>query len=165
MNNNTSDKPIIIIRKGNQQDLQDMLLIFTDTITAVCKGDYNTAQLEAWKSGAENKERWLDVMKEQYILIAESEHKMVGFCTLAQGNYIDLLFVHKDYQHQGIASQLYKMIEKEALQQHQKFLTADVSKTAKSFFESRNFTIIQEQTVQVKGVDLTNFKMKKELVT
>lgn len=111
------------------QDLPEMLLLFQDTITTTCKEDYNTNQLEAWKSGAENKERWLKVMKEQYILIAESENKIVGFCTLAQGNYIDLLFVHKDYQHQGIASKLYELIEKEALDQNQKILTADVSKT------------------------------------
>ncbi|BAP33107.1 GNAT family acetyltransferase [Chryseobacterium sp. StRB126] len=128
MNNNTFYNPIII-RKGNMQDLPEMLLLFQDTITTTCKEDYNTNQLEAWKSGAENKERWLKVMKEQYILIAESENKIVGFCTLAQGNYIDLLFVHKDYQHQGIASKLYELIEKEALDQNQKILTADVSKT------------------------------------
>lgn len=154
---------MIRIRKGNLQDLPEMLLLFQNTITAICQRDYNTAQLEAWKSGAENKERWLNVMKEQYILIAESENKIVGFCTLAQGNYIDLLFVHKDYQHQGIASQLYKLIEKEALDQNQKVLTADVSKTAKSFFETMDFRLIQEQIVNVKGIDLINYKMEKRL--
>lgn len=154
---------MIRIRKGNLQDLPEMLLLFQDTITTICQRDYNTAQIEAWKSGAENKERWQNVMKEQYIFIAESENKIVGFCTLAQGNYIDLLFVHKDYQHQGIASQLYKFIEKEAIHQTQKVLTADVSKTAKSFFETMDFKVIQEQIVNVKGVDLINYKMEKRL--
>lgn len=154
---------MIRIRKGNLQDLPEMLLLFQDTITAICQRDYNTAQIEAWKSGAENKERWQNVMKEQYVFIAESENKIVGFCTLAQGNYIDLLFVHKDYQHQGIASQLYKFIEKEAIHQTQKVLTADVSKTAKSFFENMDFKVIQEQIVNVKGVDLINYKMEKRL--
>ncbi|WP_336958241.1 GNAT family N-acetyltransferase [Chryseobacterium contaminans] len=162
MNNNTFNNPISI-RKGNLQDLSEMLILFQDTITMVCKGDYNPNQIEAWKSGADNKERRLDVMKEQYILIAESENKMVGFCTLAQGNYIDLLFVHKDYQHQGIASQLYNMTEKEAVQQQQKFLTADVSITAKPFFESMDFKVIQEQIANVKGIDLINYKMEKRL--
>lgn len=165
MNSNTFDKSMTIIREGNQQDLSEMLLLFQDTITTVCQQDYNTVQLEAWKSGAEHKERWLNVIKEQYVLIAESENKMVGFCTLDRENYIDLLFVHKDYQHQGIASQLYKWIEKKALHLNQKFLTADVSKTAKPFFESIDFKVIQEQTVTVKGVDLINYKMKKKLIT
>ncbi|WP_347219593.1 GNAT family N-acetyltransferase [Chryseobacterium sp.] len=164
MNNNTSDSSILI-REATQQDLPEMLLLFQNTITSVCKADYNNDQLEAWKSGAENKERWLNVIKDQYILIAESENKMVGFCTLDQGNYIDLLFVHRDYQHQGIASLLYRLIEKEALQQQQNFLTADVSKTAKLFFESMGFTIIREQIVNVKGTDLINYKMQKILLT
>ncbi|AZA90727.1 putative acyltransferase [Chryseobacterium nakagawai] len=162
MKNSTSNNPITI-RKSNQEDLSEMLLLFKDTITAVCKEDYNTDQLEAWKSGSENTKRWLNVMKEQYILIAESENKMVGFCTLDQGNYIDLLFVHKDYQHQGIASQLYHLIEEKALQQDQKLLTAEVSKTAKPFFERVNFKVILEQTVRVKGIDLINYKMEKYL--
>lgn len=164
MSNNTSNK-IIAIRKGNLQDLPEMLILFQDTITSVCQQDYNPNQLEAWKSGSQNHERWQNVMNEQYILIAESENNMVGFSTLDQGNYIDLLFVHKDYQHLGIASQLYKLLEKEALFHNQKVLTADVSKTAKPFFERMGFTVIQEQTVNVKGVDLINYKMEKELIT
>ncbi|WP_160136328.1 GNAT family N-acetyltransferase [Chryseobacterium sp. c4a] len=161
MNNNISDN--LIIREGNKEDLTEMLILFQDTITTVCKDDYNPRQLEAWKSGAQNKERWLTVMKEQYILIAEVKHKMVGFCTIDQQNYIDLLFVHKEYQHQGIVSQLYQQIEKKALLQQQKYLTADVSKTAKPFFERMNFKVIQEQTVHIKGVNLINYKMEKRL--
>lgn len=163
MSNNTSDNLGIIIRKGNHRDLPEMLQLFQDTITAVCRADYNTDQLEAWKSGAGNQERWNNVIREQFILIAEAENKIVGFSTLHQGYYIDLFFMHKDYQHQGIASQLYTLIEKEALRQHQRFLTADVSKTAKPFFERMNFKVIQEQTVNIKGIDLTNYKMEKTL--
>lgn len=163
MNSNTSDNSEINTREGNPYDLPEMLQLFKDTITMVCKKDYNADQLEAWKSGAENLERWKTVITEQYIVIAETQNKLVGFCTLNQGNYIDLMFVHKDFQHQGIASRLYSLIEKEALRQNQKLLTADVSKTAKPFFEKMNFKIIQEQTVNVKGVDLVNYKMEKSL--
>ncbi|UHO39116.1 GNAT family N-acetyltransferase [Chryseobacterium capnotolerans] len=163
MNSNTSDKPAIIIRKGDPSDLPEMLQLFQDTIITICQEDYNIDQLNAWRSGTENQERWNNVIKQQFILIAEIKNKTVGFCTLDKGNYIDLLFVHKDYQHLGIATQLYKLIEKEALHQNQKFLTADVSKTAKPFFERMNFKLIQEQTVNVKGVDLINYKMEKAL--
>lgn len=164
MNKNISNNPVSI-RKAHREDLPEMIILFQETITAVCKEDYNTHQLKAWASGAENKKRWLNVMKEQYILVAESENKMVGFCTLNNGSYIDLFFVHKEYQRQGIASRLYSLIEKEALQQQKKFLTADVSKTARPFFERMNFQIIREQNVNIKGVDLTNYTMKKELIT
>ncbi|MFP3835058.1 GNAT family N-acetyltransferase [Chryseobacterium sp. SIMBA_028] len=165
MNSNISTNSQISIRNGNKDDLQKMLILFRETIGNVCKNDYTHDQLEAWKSGAENKERWENVICNQFILMAVHHHKIVGFCTLEKGDYIDLLFVHKDYQHQGIASQLYHQIEKEAVRQNKKYLTADVSKTAKSFFERAGFEIIKEQTVNVKGIDLINYKMEKKLTS
>ncbi|QWT85632.1 GNAT family N-acetyltransferase [Chryseobacterium sp. PCH239] len=121
MNSNTSDNHIIL-RKGVYDDLPAMLQLFTATIDEVCKKDYDLQQLEAWKSGAENEERWMKVIKDQYVVVAVTETKIAGFCTLDQGNYIDLLFVHKDCQHRGIATLLYRHIEKEALLNNEKKL-------------------------------------------
>ncbi|AZA77737.1 GNAT family N-acetyltransferase [Chryseobacterium sp. G0186] len=165
MNSSTSNNQDMLIRKGNKEDLPEILMLFQNTITSICKDDYNDEQLEAWKSGADNKERWMNVMQDQFVLVAVYDHHIVGFCTLDQGDYIDLLFVHRDYQHQGIASQLYGFIEREALRQNKKRLAADVSKTAKLFFERAGFHLITEQTVNVKGVDLTNYKMEKKLIS
>lgn len=163
MNSNISNKHNIIIRKGKEADLPEMLQLFAATIDAVCRKDYTPQQLEAWKSGAENEERWRKVIRDQYVVIALNENKIAGFCTLDQGNYIDLLFVHKDEQQKGIASILYQEVENEALRQHKKQLTAEVSKTARPFFEKIGFQVVQEQEVNVKGVTLTNYKMIKSL--
>ncbi|MFS4471001.1 GNAT family N-acetyltransferase [Chryseobacterium sp. T20] len=163
MNSNTSDNHAII-RKGIYDDLPEMLQLFTATIDEVCKKDYDLQQLEAWKSGAENEERWRQVIRDQYVVVAVIENKIAGFCTLDQGNYIDLLFVHKDFQHRGIATLLYHQIEKEALLNHEKKLMADVSKTARPFFEKMGFHVVQEQTVLVKGIVMTNYKMVKNFI-
>ncbi|WP_278351916.1 GNAT family N-acetyltransferase [Chryseobacterium gleum] len=163
MNSNISNKHNIIIRKGKEADLPEMLQLFAATIDAVCRKDYTPQQLEAWKSGAENEERWRKVIRDQYVVIALNENKIAGFCTLDQGNYIDLLFVHKDEQQKGIASILYQEVENEALRQREKQLTAEVSKTASPFFKKIGFQVVQEQEVNVKGVTLTNYKMIKSL--
>lgn len=163
MNSNISNKHNIIIRKGKEADLPEMLQLFTATIDEVCRKDYTPQQLEAWKSGAENEARWRKVIRDQYVIIALNENKIVGFCTLDQGNYIDLLFVHKDEQQKGIASILYQEVENEALRQREKQLTAEVSKTARPFFKKIGFQVVQEQEVNVKGVTLTNYKMIKSL--
>ncbi|WP_241286594.1 GNAT family N-acetyltransferase [Chryseobacterium arthrosphaerae] len=154
----------ISIRKGSLNDLPAMQQLFADTIQVICKNDYNDLQRNAWSAGADNEERWMNVIKGQYVLIAEAENQLVGFSTLDQGTYIDLLFVHKDHQHQGIASLLYAKMEEEALRHGQKQLTADVSKTARPFFEKSGFRILKEQTVNVKGIDLINYKMIKNLM-
>lgn len=164
MKNNIFNSHNMTVRKGMNDDLPEMLQLFTATIDEICKKDYDLQQLQAWKSGGENKERWMKVMRDQHVLIALTENKIVGFCTLDQGNYIDLLFVHKDYQNKGIASMLYNLIEKEALQHHERELTADVSKTARSFFEKNGFQVVLEQTVYVKGIAMMNYKMAKTLI-
>ncbi|MGG7467925.1 GNAT family N-acetyltransferase [Chryseobacterium arthrosphaerae] len=164
MSNGILNNASISIRKGSLNDLPAMQQLFADTIQVICKNDYNDLQCNAWSAGADNEERWINVSKGQYVLIAEAENRLVGFSTLDQGAYIDLLFVHKDHQHQGIASLLYAKMEEEALRHSQKQLTADVSKTARPFFEKSGFRILKEQTVNVKGIDLINYKMIKNLM-
>lgn len=154
----------MIIRKGNRDDLAEMRRLFKDTISSICTNDYNHDQINAWKSGAENEERWLGVIDHQLVIVTKVNGQMAGFCTLDQGNYIDLLFVHKDFQNRGIARKMYTFIEQEATLRKEKILTADVSKTARPFFEKMGFRMMKEQTVHVKGIDLTNYKMEKELI-
>ncbi|AZA85016.1 GNAT family N-acetyltransferase [Chryseobacterium lactis] len=153
----------MIIRRGVESDLPGMKQLFAETITEICKKDYTPEQLQAWKSGVDNHQRWEKVIKEQFVLIALSENKIVGFCTLDQGNYIDLLFVHQNEQHHGIASGLYALMEEEALRKNEVTLSADVSKTAKHFFEKKGFQVVKEQIVTVKGINLINYKMQKNI--
>ncbi len=108
-------------------------------------------------------QRWEDLIENQFILVAVENGQINGFCTLDNGNYIDMLYVHKDFQRQGIARKLYSEIEKEAKQQGQKALFSDVSKTARPFFESVGFKVIKEQAVKIRGVDLINYRMTKEM--
>ena len=149
----------IMLRKGKPADLKELQQLFVDTITSVCSADYNAEQILVWTSGVENKQRWNDIITNQFVLVAQYRNKIVGFATLDDGNYLDLLYVHKDYQRKGIAQQLYANVEKEAKQRGQKELTADVSKTARPFFEKVGFNVVKEQTVNIKNVELKNYKM------
>ena len=151
------------IRKGHINDLAELQQLFVDTITNICKNDYTIEQIGAWTSSIANKQRWQDVMTNQLVLVAETNKGIAGFCTLDGGKYIDLLYVHKECQRQGVAFKLYDAIEKEAKRQGQTELSAEVSKTARAFFERVGFKIQKEQTVSIKGVELTNYKMTKDL--
>jgi putative acetyltransferase len=153
----------IHIRQAKLSDLPALQQLFVGTIENVCKADYNEQQISVWTSSVENKQRWLGIIENQYVLVAQEEDRIVGFCSLDKNNYIDLFYVHKDKQGQGIARLLYNTIESEALKFGQKELTSDVSITARPFFEKIGFTIQAEQTVVREGVELTNYKMKKVL--
>ncbi len=153
----------MIFKKAAISDLAEMQKLFVETIQSVCKNDYNPNQINAWVSGAENTQRWIDVIEKQFVLLAIIENKIVGFGTLKENNYIDFFFIHKDYQRQRIANKIFTELELEAKKNHSKIITSDISVTAKPFFEKKGFVVKMEQKNMVKGVEIINYKMEKEL--
>jgi putative acetyltransferase len=153
----------VILRKATSADMKEMQALYADTINNVCKENYTSEQLTVWAAGAGILERWEQVIAKQLVLLAMHDQRIAGFATLYDSNYIDLFFVHKDYQRQGIAKRLYAEIEQAARADKQKYITSDVSITAKPFFTKMGFTVTQKQQVNVGGVELINFKMSKKL--
>ena len=144
-------------------DLPKMQKLYAETIQAVCINDYSQQQIDVWKTTAENTERWTNVVNEQLAVVAEKNHKLIGFGTLRDGNYIDFFYIHKDFQGQGIADKILSQLETHALKSGNFNLTSDVSITAKPFFEKKGFLVVKEQKNLRKGVELINYKMSKTL--
>lgn len=153
----------IIFRKATISDLNEMQELFVQTIQSVCKNDYNPDQINVWTSGVKNKQRWIDVIKTQFVLLAIIQDNIVGFGTLKEGNYIDLFYIHKDFQRQGIARKILNELELKARNQHSKNITSDISISAKPFFEKNGFTVKVEQKNIVSEVEIINYKMEKKL--
>ena len=153
----------LVIRNGVLDELPEIQHLFSETITIICENDYHQNQLEAWKSSVENTEGWKNMIQNHYFIVAEFENKIVGFASLDKGNYIDTLFVHKDFQRMGIGQGLYIELESEAKRLNTFTLTSNVSKTAKAFFESNGFSVLTEQVIIRKNVEIVNYKMQKEL--
>lgn len=151
------------IRPGNPYDLTILRRLYADTIRNVCRSDYDEGQVNVWAANEQDENRWNKVMNEQTVIVAEDSNEIAGFCTLTDDGYIDLLFVHKSHQRKGIAKLLYKELEHTALLKGIALLTADVSKTAKPFFENMGFSLLKEQKVSVQGILLVNYKMEKSL--
>ncbi|WP_158861267.1 GNAT family N-acetyltransferase [Lunatibacter salilacus] len=151
----------ISIRPSTVDDLAQIQKIFVETILTICKDDYSPEQIQAWTSSVENTERWLEKLNSQYFVVAEVPGQIVGFASLENDNHIDLLFVHKDFQRQGIANKLYSEIAEEALKKKATTLNSNVSQTARPFFENKGFKIIKRNTKLIMGVEIFNYKMAK----
>lgn len=149
------------IRKAILDDLPEMQALFVDSISTICINDYTPKQIKVWTSAIENTQKWKDKLSNQYFLIAEIEHKIVGYASLENSNYLDFLYIHKDFQRQGIAKVLYNKIEKEALKRTSKILKSDVSITARPFFEKQGFLVIEPQVNIRQGVEIVNYRMTK----
>jgi putative acetyltransferase len=153
----------VTIRQARRSDLPEILKLFVETVKAVCAKDYSAEQVAVWISSIDDKERWINKLENQSFLIGESGTKILGCASLESTNYLDLLYVSKDHQGQGVASSLYHHIEAEAMSQGATVLESDVSITAKPFFEKIGFKVMSEQTKNIQGVDITNYRMTKNL--
>ncbi len=151
------------IRTATIEDLDQIRELFYETITTVNSKDYNPDQVAVWASGYENIEGWTAKINEQQFLVAENDGTITGFGSITNEGYLDFMYVHKDYQGRGIATKLLAKLEMLVNKMELTDLTSDVSITAKPFFLKHGFTVIEEQSVVVNGVTLTNYKMTKHL--
>lgn len=151
----------ITTRRTAPEDLEELQALFVDTIRATCSNDYNKDQINAWTASVENIDRWNRLISHQYSIVAEIDSKIVGLAALDDPEYLDFLYVHKDYQRKGIANVLFDELKLESLHQGHYKLISDVSITAKPFFESKGFEVVKENKKEVRGVEITNYRMKE----
>ena len=153
----------IEIRQATFKDIPEITSIFRDTIIHINSKDYSENQIKVWASGADDIEKWEDRINKLYFIVAEIEDVIVGFAYLKNGNYFDGLFIHKDYQRQGIASKLMRIIESQVMMNGFEIIKSDVSKTALPFFDNKYYEVIKKQRKNFKGLVFENYLVEKEL--
>ena len=77
--------------------------------------------------------------------------------------YLHSMFVHKDWQGKGVATQLLTEVERIARELQVSEITSEVSLTAKPFFEKKGYKTIKSQKCKANKLKLTNFVMRKTL--
>lgn len=90
--------------------------------------------------------------------MAIKDNIIVGFGDIHNTGYLDKLYVHKDYQNQGITTLLCDKLENEFLAQN---IIAYTSITAKKFFIKRGYGIVYQNKVSRNGIVLINYKIMK----
>ena len=148
----------ITIRKYQETDCETISALFYDTIHAVNAKDYNEEQLYAWAKDVKQLQNRRSDLSQQNTLIAEINGITVGFGSITKSGCLDLLFVRKNFQGQGIATALCDELEKG-------FSTVKTyaSVTALPFFTKRGYAVIKEQEVKRFGIKLKNYEMQKVL--
>ncbi|HRD71300.1 MAG TPA: GNAT family N-acetyltransferase [Legionella sp.] len=152
----------IIIRQYLSDDAQQLANIYYYTIHNINIQDYSEDQVNAWAPASsleltEWKKKWESISP----LVALMDNIIVGFTEFESNGHIDCFYVHHEYQGCGIGSSLMGEVFKRADNLNLKRVFAEVSITAKPFFESKGFKVVKQQMVSIKGVELTNFIMEK----
>lgn len=152
------------VRRVQKEDLDAIRTLFYETIHSVNAKDYDKIQIETWSGAAQNIAKWEERLREQCFYVAHFQQQTVGFASLADDGYIDLMYVHKDFQRQGIAKLLLQTLEQKAKEQGQASVWADVSITAVSFFSGAGFEVEKVYAKRVGEVVFENTIMRKGLL-
>ena len=145
-------------------DIPELKQLYRSTVLTINRKDYTADEVEDWASCGEDNQHWLELINTLHFIVAENdEGEAVGFVSISDEGYLHSLFVHKDYQRQGVATLLYKTAEE--LAQHRQIvkITSEVSITARPFFEKQGFTVDEKQRRKANNLLLTNYKMSKVL--
>lgn len=163
-NSTKKQKTQFQIRKLEEQDIQDMLSLFYSTVLNVNIRDYTREEVEDWASCGDKPERWRELMAGNLFIGAFDGHNcLAGFSSMNKDGHLHSMFVHKDCQGQGVATQLLSEVEQIARQYGVSEITSEVSLTARTFFEKHGYKIVRMQKQRAKKLELTNFVMRKIL--
>ena len=137
--------------------------IFQASIEELTGEDYSEAQQAAWASLADDVAGFGERLAQNLTLVATIGGSVVGFTSLKGADHIDLLYVHPAAAGQAVGRLLAEALEKLAGARGAKRLTAEVSDTARDFFEKRGFEAQRRNTVSVGDEWLGNTTMEKRL--
>jgi len=154
------------IMRYKESDTEEIVSLFYDTVHSVNAIDYSQLQIDAWAPKAEKETRvntWRKSLGQHITYVVKVNNHIVGFSDLTYSGHLDRLYVHKDYQGQGIATALVTVLESEARRLNLLEIDTEASITARPFFEHQGYNVVCSQTVERKGIKLTNFKMSKKL--
>ena len=136
--------------------------LFYSTVHNVNQRDYDQAQRNAWAPAQYDENAWAMRIMQSEPFVALHNDTIVGFADVQSDGYIDFFFCHQAYQGKGVGKALMQHLLKTGKRQGIKRFYANVSITAKPFFQHYGFVVIKQQQKEVRGVVLTNFLMEKK---
>lgn len=148
----------MILRGYTPNDCKTLAELFFNTVHIINIKDYSEEQINVWATGHIDLEQWNRSFLSHYTVIAEINGTVVGFGDIDNTGYLDRLYVHADFQRQGIATAICDKLEQAS---HAEKIVTHASITAKGFFEKRGYKVVAKQQVQRQGILLTNYVMER----
>ncbi|WP_419420812.1 GNAT family N-acetyltransferase [Legionella sp. D16C41] len=154
----------IVVRSYQESDATALAAIYYHTIHQINSQHYSVEQINAWAPASSlQPDVWKAKWQKLLPLVAIDEGEIIGFAEFESNGHIDCFYIHHQYQGQGAGWALIKAIEGRAQNEQIPRLYAEVSITAKPFFERCGFSVSKQQKVLIRGAELTNYKMEKWL--
>lgn len=149
----------MLVRTACQEDASLIGQLIYDTVRSINIRDYSQAQVEAWAPDA----IIFSTYAESFAYVVEEEGQILGFANITAEGYLNRFYIHHQFQGKGIGKLLLRAIEERTQSLHLEKMTTEASITARPFFISQGWVVVEQQTVDLRGLSFINFKMKKVL--
>jgi putative acetyltransferase len=154
------------VRAYREGDAAGTREVFERAVRVTALGDYSAEQVEAWAPvdiGAAEMDVWGAERAGALTVVAVENERVVGFSDLVDGRLLDMLYVDPDFARRGVATALLGWVLERAREAGAELIETEASITARPFFERHGFVVLAEQTPEVRGVAMTNFRMRRAL--
>ena len=151
-----------MIRRVTPDDALAIATLYHDTVRKINSRDYASAQIQAWAGATPDEEKWRERQSSRTTFVEERDGSIRGFAELEDNGHIGAVYVHADYQRQGIARGLLQELEKEAIARGVTCLLTEASITAQPFFANLGFETVAAQDKEYCGQIFRNYRMRKE---
>lgn len=146
------------------EDFTSAAKLFFDTVHTINIHDYTQEQLDAWApQWDECRARIVRKLSGQQTIGIKECGILIGFGSLDNEGNVDMLYVHKNRQSQGIGKIILMELERLASERGSRSIALFSSITARPFFESAGYVADRKNTVVRNGIPLTNYRMYKQL--
>jgi putative acetyltransferase len=149
-----------VVRDYEPNDLPAVVALFERSVHQIACRDYTPAQLAAWAPERPDLDAWARRLSTGGVFVSEREDRLAGFARIDESGELDLLYVDPLLERQGVAAELFDSVAAWSRRNGIVQLTANVSITARPFFERMGFRVLQSQVVEREGVRLENFRME-----
>ncbi|ANG62761.1 histone acetyltransferase [Marinobacterium aestuarii] len=151
----------MIIRNYRAADCRAIADLFHAAVHALDDRDYSAAEREAWAPTPPDYAAWQLRLEQRQPWVADYVGRVVGFIELEPDGHIDCLYVHPEYQRQGIAGRLLEHLMQETSNFGITQLHVEASKPARAFFEAHGFELQAQNNVSRRGQTLINYRMHR----
>lgn len=150
--------------------------LFHRAINAIDEDVYSKIEQQAWSYSPRSRYHWhkrLTRSKTWLMIDSTQYHDGASLCCgvinletqFDSRGYIDSLYVHPDFQHQGIATALLAELEAWAIAANIDSLSVDASKLSKPLFLAHGFKQLHRSYQEKRGQIIMGFLMRKPLKT
>ena len=124
----------MVIREYQNSDSEKLFKLFCDTIYFINSKDYTKSSLRYGQKKIETFLSGKKSLSENYTLVAEEKNIIIGFGNINETGYLDMLYVHKDFQRKILPHKFAMSLKKFFLFQKSRSMPLI---TAKPFFEKK----------------------------